>query len=554
MEAVTNIAGNRVRIASLVWCGAIAAAALAVAFLLPGVILDAWPVFAAAIAPGIIGLLLSPFARAEWAQVMIILSWIGLAIAACLALAFVPMAVLFLCVPAAAALFERERVIEALVLSAIGAGIVYYVKSSGGSVPLSLSEDVTSWGEVTAICATVVFMIASLFAISDTKASVSALSAAPKAKSASKSEVIDSDSVKMARRFLQTYPGAGFYIDEKGRVTGASARAKHHFGHERNPGGLELSGVLGLDAPETKIFYDAIKTLDKDGKSKRLILTIPADANRKNKTCFVQFDMSRDGEGSYVFLRDVTAEDSEADELRQVIAQSDADHARKSLFFAGVSHELRTPLNAIIGFSDMMRSRLFGPLPGKYSEYADLIHESGQHMLDLIGDVLDISKIEAGKYELTREEFHLDDVVRSAVKMVQPQADTAEVVIEAEFDDSEMDIFADRRAVRQILLNLLSNAVKFTPKGGLITVSAGQVGRNYEMTVSDNGLGMNAAELAQITMPYQQANSAKGSERRGTGLGLTLVKSLTDLHGGEFSVDSAPDEGTRATVLLPKGR
>ena len=131
----------------------------------------------------------------------------------------------------------------------------------------------------------------------------------------------------------------------------------------------------------------------------------------------------------------------------------------KTHFFAGVSHELRTPLNAIIGFSDMMRSCLFGPLPSKYAEYADLIHESGQHMLDLIGDVLDLSKVEAGRYELNYDTFDAADVIRSSVKMIRPAADAAEVSLDVNLDlDQALLIQADRRAVRQILLNLLSNS------------------------------------------------------------------------------------------------
>ncbi len=224
----------------------------------------------------------------------------------------------------------------------------------------------------------------------------------------------------------------------------------------------------------------------------------------------------------------------------------------KTLFFAGVSHELRTPLNAIIGFSDMMRSRLFGPLPGKYAEYADLIHDSGQHMLDLVGDVLDMSKVEANKYELNYCEFDAADVVRSSMKMVRPSADAAELTLSADIEtENDLVVEADRRAVRQILLNLLSNAIKFTPKGGRVTTSAHINGDKLELSVADTGTGMTAKDIENVGTPYQQAANANLVAGRGTGLGLSLVKNLSKLHGGEFSITSHPGVGTTVLVTLP---
>ena len=176
----------------------------------------------------------------------------------------------------------------------------------------------------------------------------------------------------------------------------------------------------------------------------------------------------------YVVLNvlDVSAYDTQITTLQNSFTTAEQKASDSALFFAGVSHELRTPLNAIIGFSDMMRSRLFGPLPGKYAEYADLIHDSGQHMLDLIGDVLDMSKIDAGKYDLHYESFEAAAVARSSVKMIQPMADAAKVRLDVNIDDEDdLLIEADRKALRQILLNLLSNAIKFSPQGGAVTLS-----------------------------------------------------------------------------------
>jgi len=236
-------------------------------------------------------------------------------------------------------------------------------------------------------------------------------------------------------------------------------------------------------------------------------------------------------------LRDVTDEEDRVETVLRsnAVAQQATDD--KTLFFAGVSHELRTPLNAIIGFSDMMRSRLFGPLPGKYAEYADLIHDSGQHMLDLIGDVLDMSKVEAGKYELHYDNFDASDVIRSTIKMIRPTADQAEVVLTTQIrEDVPLLIEADRKALRQILLN------------------AKAVGDTLNVSVQDYGVGMSAADVEKLGQPYQQAASANMIEERGTGLGLALVNSLSTLHGGRFAVTSQEGEGTTVDVFLPLDR
>lgn len=240
--------------------------------------------------------------------------------------------------------------------------------------------------------------------------------------------------------------------------------------------------------------------------------------------------------------------------LRALEAERDAALAAdrsKSEFLAAVSHELRTPLNAIIGFSDVMKQRLFGPLPARYAEYGDLIHESGAHLLELIGDVLDMSKIEADRYELTPEAFDARDVVSISAKMLRLKAEEAGLALHCKLGEAELDVNADRKAVRQILLNLLSNAVKFTKPGGAIVVMARADGRDLVLAVGDSGVGIAAEELDQIGRPYVQSSSGRATSERGTGLGLTLVRALAELHGGVMSVQSAPGEGTTVTVRLP---
>ncbi len=227
------------------------------------------------------------------------------------------------------------------------------------------------------------------------------------------------------------------------------------------------------------------------------------------------------------------------------------DARAKSQFLASVSHELRTPLNAIIGFSDVMKTRLFGPLPARYAEYADLIHESGGHLMELIGDVLDMSKIEAERYELVYEQFDVAEVVGLTAKMMRLQAEEGGLSLSVDPIDEAILVNADRKALRQILLNLLSNAVKFTPTGGAIVVMARALGSNLVLAVGDSGVGLEPEEAERLGRPYQQAGNARDIDKRGTGLGLSLVRALAELHGGTMSIASRKGVGTTVTVNLP---
>ena len=228
-----------------------------------------------------------------------------------------------------------------------------------------------------------------------------------------------------------------------------------------------------------------------------------------------------------------------------------AANRSKSQFLAAVSHELRTPLNAIIGFSDVMKQRLFGPLPARYAEYGDLIHESGTHLLDLIGDVLDMSKIEADRYELVLDQFDARDVVDISAKMMRLRAEESGLALYCDTGEAEILVDADRKAMRQILLNLLSNALKFTPEGGAVVVMARAEGSELVLAVGDSGVGMSEAEVTRLGQPFTQVDSAQTTSERGTGLGISLVRALTELQGGSMHIESAPGEGTTITVRLP---
>lgn len=255
-----------------------------------------------------------------------------------------------------------------------------------------------------------------------------------------------------------------------------------------------------------------------------------------------------DGRLVAVVRDDTEARDREAG-LEQAKADAEALAAGKSRFLANMSHELRTPLNAIMGFSDIMKARMFGVLPDKYAEYGALIHESGAHLLDLINDVLDMSKIEAERYELSREVFDAREAISAALRLMRLQADGVGVQLRGVLPPGALEIDADRRALKQIVLNLVSNALKFTPKGGSVTVTADGFDGIFELVVSDTGVGISKEDLDRLGRPYEQADA--GRQVQGTGLGLSLVRSFAELHGGDMIIESALGEGASVTVRLP---
>ena len=240
-----------------------------------------------------------------------------------------------------------------------------------------------------------------------------------------------------------------------------------------------------------------------------------------------------------------------ADNLNEQKKKADAGNKAKSEFLANISHELRTPLNAIIGFSDIMRARMFGPLGSeKYDEYADDIHHSGSFLLNVINDVLDMSKIEAGRFELQPEQLNLSDLLSDTLRIIHKQAEDAEICVNQSIPD-DLVLEADRRAMKQILLNLLSNAVKFTAAEGQISVSARVRNSSVNIAISDNGIGISRAALQRLGRPFEQVQDQFTKDHKGTGLGLAIARSLSKLHGGNLRIRSALGEGTIIVVRLP---
>ncbi|MEI9992362.1 MAG: PAS domain S-box protein [Rhizomicrobium sp.] len=248
--------------------------------------------------------------------------------------------------------------------------------------------------------------------------------------------------------------------------------------------------------------------------------------------------------------RDVTARKEREMEAKAAQERAETANRAKSQFLANMSHELRTPLNAIIGFADLMKAKAFGPLGNaRYESYATLIYDSGQLLLDLITDMLDMAKIEAGKLELNFERVDLGETIADVVRLLDDRAHLAGVALQVE-TGTKMSLVADRRAVKQVLINLLSNALKFTPKGGTVTVHAAQDGELVRVSVRDTGIGIPESELGRLGRPFEQVCADPNLAKNGTGLGLALVRALTERHGGGMSIQSAEGIGTEVTVTF----
>jgi len=261
--------------------------------------------------------------------------------------------------------------------------------------------------------------------------------------------------------------------------------------------------------------------------------------------------------GYCAVIRDITQWKRTEDELRNAKGAAETANAHKTDFLARVSHEIRTPLNAIIGFSDMMAGERFGPIGHpRYIEYANDIGRSGRHVLDIVNDLLDISKIEAGEMDLDFAAVGLNEAVSEAVALVQPQANGQRVIIRTALSHAVPEVVADLRSIKQIALNILSNAIRFTPSGGQIVVSTSyEANGSVVLRVRDTGIGMTRSELDQAMKPFRQVSSTQSRHRGdGTGLGLPLTKAMVDANRAVFSINSAPNEGTLVEITFPSQR
>ena len=256
-------------------------------------------------------------------------------------------------------------------------------------------------------------------------------------------------------------------------------------------------------------------------------------------------------------LASIAIERRRAEEsLRHATETAEMANRAKTKFLANMSHELRTPLNAIIGFSEIMAQEMFGPLGNeRYREYTDDIHGSGRHLLNVIDDILDISKIEAGRYLLEEEEMDMASVLRWSIEMMRARTMDKRQIMALQLPEKMPNLQADQRAMRQIMLNLLSNASKFTPEGGRIdlVVATTETG-DLRISVIDNGIGIPDNKLGEVMEPFSQVDDTTARQHGGTGLGLPITKSLIEMHGGSFRLESTLGKGTTATMTLPQWR
>ncbi len=250
--------------------------------------------------------------------------------------------------------------------------------------------------------------------------------------------------------------------------------------------------------------------------------------------------------------RDISEQKAQQVELLKARDEAESASRAKTQFLANMSHELRTPLNAIIGFSDILDRELFGPIgEARYRDYSRLINESGEHLLSVVNGILDMSKIEAGKFDIVAEPFDVAELVHSCKELMHNVAERKSIEIITQSALNLPEVVADKRACKQILINLLSNAVKFTDEGGWVKIDARQEGDMLELAVSDNGIGIAREDLSKLGNPFVQAESSYARNYEGTGLGLSLVKGLAQLHGGETDIESEQGVGTVVTIRLP---
>lgn len=493
----------------------------------------------AAAAPGLIGLFVSPAAAEarDGGRIVLALAWClpGLAASILFASALSPAALVFVCGPMALAASGGTRAAR---LSAVVSACAFLL--AGGFSLLGPSAfGAAPDGALAGLAA-----LAAFFALTGlaARASLSARLAAARRELAAMRPAADG---------FTHAPLPLLALDPDGVITAASRALRRAApGVPRDMTGLPADS-LGFDDDQQAALRSGLKSARAGGGADGGRFTFKVRGRLGRESTLAARAVATPA-GYVVSLSEPDAADAGAE--RRLIAERDAAIAAsraKSEFLAAVSHELRTPLNAIIGFSDVMKQRLFGPLPARYAEYGDLIHESGRHLLELIGDVLDMSRIEADRYELSLETFDARDVADICAKMMRLRATEQGVTLYVDAGDVPITVSADRKALRQILLNLLSNAVKFTPDGGAVVLMACVEGRELVMAVGDSGVGISEDEIARLGQPYAQSQSGRDSTERSSGLGLVLVRQLAQLHGGSMTIESQAGEGTTVTVRLP---
>jgi len=321
---------------------------------------------------------------------------------------------------------------------------------------------------------------------------------------------------------------------------------------------LGQSAYEGMPADDLKRLHEIYESLTPETPTGEFIVSFPGpdgETKWQRWTKRVIFDEDMNVVEYQAVGHDIT--ESKRAEMARLAAMEEAQLANnaKSEFLAAMSHELRTPLNAILGFSDVLSREYMGPIGNKkYIEYAQDIRASGEYLLSLVNDLLDISSIEAGKTSLTMVPLGIGDVITESVNLIADKAQENDITLIKDVPDNLAHVHADRRAVRQIVLNLLTNALKFTAAEGRITIAATASDKFATICVTDTGIGIPAGRLTELTMPFTRVQSDPYKSIEGWGLGLAITKSLVELHGGELDIKSKVGEGTVVKVQLPLSR
>ena len=375
-------------------------------------------------------------------------------------------------------------------------------------------------------------------------------------------EVYEKAQINAYRHLIEHVQDAVMRFAPDGTLLFSSLSSEKLLGCRR----YELSGnglVERIHVLDRPAYMSAFADANRDGKTRRVEMRMRRE-DEDTPSAAPQFfwveaslspvldNAGADGRHEVVALfRDITERHDHENEMNTARKIAEDASSAKSRFLATIGHELRTPLNAIVGFSEMMTSGVVGDLSPQHKEYASLIHGSGRHLIEVVQMLLDMSRLEAGKFELQTETFQPDALIEPCLKMVDTLAREKHVRLMTETTRLLPSVTADERACRQILINLLSNAIKFSHEHSVVTVSMKRQGRFLNMSVCDLGIGMGSEAVKRVGEPFFQANDGLNRRYEGTGLGLSIVKGLVDLHEGQLHVTSSPGQGTTVTVLLP---
>ncbi|THK37979.1 PAS domain S-box protein [Ensifer sp. MPMI2T] len=360
------------------------------------------------------------------------------------------------------------------------------------------------------------------------------------------------------RSILETATDGVVILGQEGDVRTMNGSASALFNYDEDEiRGKPFAALFAHESQKAVLDYlqglsgHGVASVLNDGRE-----VIGREANGGFIPLFMTIGRLSSSNGYCAVIRDITQWKRTEEELRNAKRAAETANAHKTEFLARVSHEIRTPLNAIIGFSDMMASEHFGPVGHpRYIEYAGDIGRSGRHVLDIVNDLLDISKIEAGEMDLDFSAVDINDAVSEAVSLVQPQANSQRVIIRTSLSGSVPTVVADGRSIKQIALNILANAIRFTPSGGQIVVSTSyEANGSVILRIRDTGIGMTRSELDQAMKPFRQVTTGGRKRGDGTGLGLPLTKAMTEANRAQFSINSTPNEGTLVEISFPSQR